>query len=141
MSSMGQRFSVCDSTIQINMKLQIISPFMCLSVLLATTISLTAESCNDNDRISHIESVENHSGSNEETASQNIDTTNTILFVVKNVQFRMVSVEGGSFTMGSSNSDANSDQKPAHKVTVSDFYIGQTEVTQDLWRAVMGSDP
>ena len=29
----------------------------------------------------------------------------------------------------------------AHQVTLSDYYIGQTEVTQALWKAVMGSNP
>ena len=33
------------------------------------------------------------------------------------------------------------DEHPAHKVTLSDFFIGETEVTQELWMAVMGSNP
>ena len=36
---------------------------------------------------------------------------------------------------------ANDDEKPAHRVTLSDYYIGQTEVTQALWEAVMGETP
>ena len=32
-------------------------------------------------------------------------------------------------------------EKPKHYVTLSDFYIGQTEVTQALWAAVMDSVP
>jgi formylglycine-generating enzyme required for sulfatase activity len=32
-------------------------------------------------------------------------------------------------------------EKPVHMVTLSDYYIGQTEVTQALWQAVMGSNP
>ena len=36
-------------------------------------------------------------------------------------------------------SDADSDEKPAHSVTVSDFYIGKYEVTQAQWEAVMGT--
>ena len=36
---------------------------------------------------------------------------------------------------------ANSDEKPTHKVTLSDYYIGETEVTQALWQAVMGKNP
>jgi len=56
----------------------------------------------------------------------------------------MVSVKGGSFTMGASDEqgrEAENDEKPAHRVTLSDFSIGQTEVTQELWIAVMGSNP
>ena len=65
-------------------------------------------------------------------------------FTVNGVQFTMVAVEGGTFTMGATSeqgSDARDNEKPAHKVTLSDYYIGQTEVTQALWEAVMGSNP
>ena len=34
-----------------------------------------------------------------------------------------------------------SDEKPAHSVTLSDFYIGKYEVTQKLWMSVMGENP
>ena len=56
----------------------------------------------------------------------------------------MVAVEGGTFTMGATaeqSSDAFSDEKPAHQVTLSSYCIGQTEVTQELWVAVMGYNP
>ena len=65
-------------------------------------------------------------------------------FTVKGVSFNMVSVAGGTFTMGATSeqgSDACDDEKPAHKVTLSSFAIGQTEVTQELWQAVMGNNP
>jgi len=65
-------------------------------------------------------------------------------FTVKGVSFKMVSVAGGTFTMGATSeqgSDAFGDEEPAHKVTLSSFSIGQTEVTQELWQAVMGSNP
>ena len=65
-------------------------------------------------------------------------------FTVNGVSFTMIAVQGGTFTMGATGeqgSDAYSDEKPAHKVTVSSFYIGQTEVTQELWEAVMGGNP
>ena len=38
-------------------------------------------------------------------------------------------------------SDAYGNEKPVHSVTLSDYYIGETEVTQELWQAVMGSNP
>ena len=58
--------------------------------------------------------------------------------------FDMVLVAGGTFTMGATaeqGSDAESDEKPTHSVTVSDFYIGKYEVTQSQWKAIMGSNP
>lgn len=63
---------------------------------------------------------------------------------VNGVAFDMVYVEGGTFTMGATSeqgSEAENDEKPAHRVTVSDFYIGKYEVTQAQWKAVMGSNP
>lgn len=53
-------------------------------------------------------------------------------------------VNGVQFTMGATSeqgSDAWDEETPAHQVTLSDYYIGQTEVTQALWEAVMGSNP
>lgn len=56
----------------------------------------------------------------------------------------MVYVAGGTFTMGGTSeqsSDAYDDEKPTHSVTLSSYYICKYEVTQALWRAVMGSNP
>ena len=55
----------------------------------------------------------------------------------------MIAVKGGTFTMGatSEQTGAFSDESPTHSVTLSDYYIGETEVTQELWTAVMGSNP
>ncbi|MBS7313954.1 MAG: SUMF1/EgtB/PvdO family nonheme iron enzyme, partial [Bacteroidales bacterium] len=65
-------------------------------------------------------------------------------FSVKGVEFKMIKVEGGTFSMGATSeqgSDAYDREKPVHSVTLSDYYIGETEVTQELWEAVMGSNP
>lgn len=65
-------------------------------------------------------------------------------FTVNGVSFKMVRVEGGTFQMGATpeqGSEAKDDEKPAHSVTLSDYYIGETEVTQALWYAVMGQRP
>jgi formylglycine-generating enzyme required for sulfatase activity len=51
----------------------------------------------------------------------------------------MVYVKGGTFQMGSN--DGESDEKPKHSVTLSDFYIGKYEVTQKQWREIMGNNP
>lgn len=56
----------------------------------------------------------------------------------------MVYVAGGTFTMGGTSeqsSDAYDDEEPTHSVTLSSYYICKYEVTQALWRAVMGSNP
>ena len=58
-------------------------------------------------------------------------------FEVNGVKFNMMCVEGGTFMMGSNEDTAPSNARPSHKVTLSDFYIGQTEVTEELWHAVM----
>ncbi len=65
----------------------------------------------------------------------------TQTFTVYGVSFTMVTVEGGTFTMGATpeqDDEAYNSEKPAHQVTLSSFCIGQTEVTQTLWMAVMG---
>lgn len=64
-------------------------------------------------------------------------------FTVGDVTFKMILVEGGTFTMGATSeqgSDANSYEEPTHQVTLSSYYIGETEVTQELWQAVMGNN-
>ncbi|WP_020535902.1 SUMF1/EgtB/PvdO family nonheme iron enzyme [Lewinella cohaerens] len=53
-------------------------------------------------------------------------------------------VEGGTFIMGCQegrDSDCFDWEKPAHKVTLSSFYLSKYQVTQAQWREVMGSDP
>ena len=64
-------------------------------------------------------------------------------FTVNDVTFKMITVDGGTFTMGANDSDpdAYDREKPAHQVTLSTYRIGQTEVTQALWAAIMESNP
>ncbi len=64
-------------------------------------------------------------------------------FTVNGVSFRMVNVPAGSFLMGSPETELHrsSDEGPQRRVTLRAFQLGQTEVTQGLWRAVMGSNP
>ena len=72
------------------------------------------------------------------------DVTEKLTFTVNDVTFKMIGVEGGTFTMGATSeqgSDAFDSEKPVHSVSLSSYYIGQTEVTQALWQAVMGSNP
>lgn len=65
-------------------------------------------------------------------------------YTVNGVSFKMISVEGGMFTMGGTTEqgeDSYYDEKPVHSVMLDDFSIGETEVTNELWVAVMGSLP
>ncbi len=78
------------------------------------------------------------------SASNRVSTGSDITVTANGVRFTMKWVKGGTFQMGATSeqgSDADSDEKPAHSVTVSDFWIGETEVTQALWQAVMGNNP
>lgn len=65
------------------------------------------------------------------------------IFTVNGVSFKMILVDGGTFTMGATaeQTGAESDESPAHPVTLSDYYIAETEVTQGLWKAVTGYSP
>lgn len=73
-----------------------------------------------------------------------------VVFTVWNVEFTMIKVERGTFVMGSSfktknpfsSSEPYGRETPEHYVTLSkDYYIGETEVTQQLWNALMEKNP
>lgn len=91
-----------------------------------------------------------------QTAHDETDVEMSTEYTVNGVTFKMILVEGGTYTMGSSLdgdqlvsvgpvvfviNEKDRDDRPAHDVTVSSFYIGQTEVTQELWEAVMDKNP
>ncbi len=77
--------------------------------------------------------------------TKTFETFKTIFsLTVNGVILEMVYVEGGTFDMGATSeqgSDAYDNEYPVHSVTLSDYYIGRCEVTQELWEAVMGSNP
>ena len=78
----------------------------------------------------------------EENARKKNKEVETI--TVNGVSFHMKLVEGGTFMMGATSeqgSDAWDEERPVHQVTLSSYYIGETEVTQELWQAVMGRNP
>lgn len=62
---------------------------------------------------------------------------------VNGVSFNMIKVQGGTFTIGATSEQESEnpwdDERPAHEVTVGDYMIGETAVTQALWEAVMGT--
>ncbi len=77
-----------------------------------------------------------HSGSTSSTVSLSAELNKLIN--------NMVYVAGGTFTMGATSeqgSDAFDNESPTHSVTLSSYYICKYEVTQALWRAVMGNNP
>ncbi len=82
-------------------------------------------------------------GSWEEVPTQPADG-DVFTYYVNSVPFNMVYVEGGTFWMGATDEQAgdySGDETPVNRVHLSSYYIGQTEVTQELWREVMGTNP
>lgn len=66
--------------------------------------------------------------------------SDVLTFTVNGVSFKMIKVEAGTFMMGKDAS--GNDEKPVHQVTLTkDYYMGETEVTQALWYAVMEQSP
>ena len=88
----------------------------------------------------------NSSGSsNTETTNQSSQAERQEIssqtFTANGVSFDMMLVKAGTFTMGATSEmkDPWDDEKPTHQVTLTNnYYIGKTEVTQALWKAVMG---
>lgn len=111
---------------------------VCMTVFLSV-FAMGLISCSDNDD-------EPSEGKPSEGMSKK-----DLTFNVNGVSFTMVYVKGGTFLMGATKeqkSDMEDEdersyvaEKPVHSVTLSDYYIGQTEVTQELWHAVMESNP
>jgi len=67
-----------------------------------------------------------------------------LIFSVGGVSFCLKYVEGGTFIMGATDEQAEYAEKgefPTHSVTLHDYYLGETEVTQELWEEVMGYNP
>ena len=93
------------------------------------------------------QNVTNQSLDSQQSTPQTHPTVsdNTISIPVKDgINIDMVRVEAGTFTMGATAEmkDPNDDEKPTHRVTLTnDYYIGKYEVTQALWKAVMGNKP
>ena len=95
-------------------------------LLFATMLSVNLTSCGDDDEPGDMPGPQ---GSDKKGIT------------VEGVSFNMIKVKGGTFLMGSNDSEAFNDEMPVHSVTLSDYYIGETEVTQELWEAVMGTNP
>ena len=105
------------------------------SILFAPLLSLLlggvlVVSCGDDDNEGDVQTS---------SSNQNGGNVNYKVYTVNGVSFTMIAVKGGTFQMG--NDVGYEWEKPVHQVTLSDYYIGETEVTQELWNAVMGSNP
>ena len=74
--------------------------------------------------------------------SSSLPSASIKTFTVNRVSFDMILVTGGTFMMGATSEqgdEANNDESPIHQVTLKNYYIGETIVTQGLWEAVMGA--
>lgn len=64
-----------------------------------------------------------------------------LTFEVNGVTFQLNEIEGGTFIMGATEEQGEEEviaiDKPVHPVAVPSFYLGQTEITNRLWEAVM----
>ena len=68
------------------------------------------------------------------------DSLRMLSFEINGVPFTMQRVEGGSFIMGATSDQYDPDtytDKPAHLIFLSPFYIATTEITNQLWKAIM----
>ena len=107
--------------------------YILFSLLLVLPLSLVAQS-----------TIRRPSKPKVEKAKSNSAPTINRQAELKKLINNMVYVSGGTFTMGATSeqgSDAYDDEKPTHSVTLSSFYLCKYEVTQALWRAVMGNNP
>lgn len=59
-----------------------------------------------------------------------------------NKKLDMIYVQGGTYKRGCSDGDSKCEtqEKPAHNVTLNDYYIGKYELTNAQWKAVMGDN-
>ena len=113
-----------------------------LSLLLGGVLVV---SCGDDDNEEDVQtSASNQNGGNGSSDNGNGGTPafdgEDKVYTVNGVSFKMIAVKGGTFQMGS---DYEYDYaNPVHQVTLTKgYYIGETEVTQELWTAVTGSNP
>ncbi len=60
--------------------------------------------------------------------------------VTNSIGMKLVWIPAGEFDMGSAEGEL--DEKPVHRVRISKgFWMGQTEVTQEQYKAIMGGEP
>jgi len=130
-------------TIEGSFKLTPSAPRMLHEQLLTTDGKLVplADSTRQTDKPGNAEPVASAATAATEASPSKAPDRKT--FTVKGVSFDMMFVEGGTFLMGAVPEQQNpeDDEKPIHQVTLTSYYMGETEVTQALWQAVMGENP
>lgn len=114
-------------TVEGSVKLNENVPRMITEELIAdNTVEETTQSNQQTAQIGSIQEPE-HSSANFDGKRKD--------FTVNGVSFSMIPVEGGTYVMGKPN------PKAVRKVELNNFYIGEMEVTQELWMAVMYNNP
>lgn len=109
-----------------------------MMALMAMAAGLVLASCQKEDNSGTA------SGSNNGGGTPAPEGAETLTLTAEGVDFTLVRVEPGTFRMGANEGDdqANDREKPAHQVTLTQpYYIATTEVTQELYAAVMGGNP
>lgn len=112
-----------------------------LSVLL---IGCENPSADDSNLSADIQNKTIESDKMQENQENNTSSTDlkTADYDLNGVEFKMIYVEGGTFTMGNNERAKEegtqvSNQNGEHQVTLSSYTIGETEVTRALWNEVM----
>lgn len=113
--------------------------FFLLNLVIGSMIVALA-SCNGGFTMNTPNSPSTDSGDNyTAVVTVSVSSDKSVLTVNGNVTLNLIKVNSGTFQMGCA--DGDDIDKPVHSVTLSDYYIGETEVTQALWKAVMGGNP
>lgn len=112
--------------------------FFCLA-LIVTAMSVLYSCSKDEEKT-------NEQQKDTTPAASDNDPDAPLSFTVEGQTFTLIKVKAGTFMMGATSEQDNEgplpDEKPIHEVTISsDYYIGETEVTQGLYKAVMGNNP
>ena len=118
--------------------LKIIIPFIAISLLVAVVAAVATRSCNSKNVVSSSGSDSSRIDSSKLAEDEPIKE-----IIIPNsggVSFKMIKVEGGTFTMGTNDTlgEYDTQDHSPHQVTLSSFYIGETEVTHELWEKIMG---
>ena len=113
------------------------------TITLVDAYTLSQHSSQQDNVHTVVSDVQTHSEQPSEQIVQPEPNPDAIPITVNGVTFYMIKVDGGTFTMGATPEMDNptKSEKPTHQVTLSSYYIGETEVTQALWKAVMGNNP
>lgn len=70
-------------------------------------------------------------------------SSSELIILPGNVRLELVKIPAGSFLMGSTDNEPNAynDEKPQHRVTLQEYYLGKYSVTQEQYQTVMGNNP